>query len=87
MAEHPDTKWLIVDGAPINNIDSTAAQMLGGLVEEMRKRGILFGMANLRREVKRFLKRAGMLDRLEPDGLFPTLNSALETFRRSRALP
>jgi high affinity sulphate transporter 1 len=86
LVEHPDTQWLIVDGGTINNIDSTAAEMLGGLAEEMRLRGIHFGVANLRQEVQKLLERASVLGLLGPNALFPTLKSAMEAFLASRAL-
>jgi sulfate permease, SulP family len=46
-ASHPGVKWLIVDGSPINSIDSTGAAMLEALSEDLRTRGIRLGSAQL----------------------------------------
>jgi high affinity sulfate transporter 1 len=83
LAEYPDTRWFIVDGGTINTVDSTASEALGALAEEMRTRGIFFGIANLRSEVRGVLERAGTLRRLGSNVLYPTLGSALKAFQKS----
>jgi MFS superfamily sulfate permease-like transporter len=37
-ASHPGIKWFIVDGSPINSVDSTGAAMLEALSEDLRTR-------------------------------------------------
>jgi MFS superfamily sulfate permease-like transporter len=39
-------KWFVVDGGPINVIDSTGADMLEALAGDLRARGIRLGFAN-----------------------------------------
>ena len=49
----PGIKWFVVDGGPINVIESTGAAMLEALAGDLRARGIRLGFANLRTEVSR----------------------------------
>jgi sulfate permease, SulP family len=75
---HPGIKWLIVDGGPINSVDSTGAAMLEALSEDLSTRGIRLGFANLRTEVRALLERSGVLAALGDGALFPTLKSAVD---------
>ena len=82
---HPDIEWLVVDGDSINLVDITGAEMLESLTEELAARGVRFGLANARREVRNTLERAGTLKRIGTDFMFQTLNSASDAFH-SRAI-
>jgi SulP family sulfate permease len=75
---HPGIKWLIVDGGPINSVDSTGAAMLEALSEDLSTRGIRLGFANLRTEVRALLERSGVLAALGDGALFPSLKSAVD---------
>jgi sulfate permease, SulP family len=77
-ATHLSIKWFIVDGSPINSIDSNGAAMLEALSEDLRVRGIRLGFANLRTEVRALLERSGVLTVLGDGALFPTLKSAVD---------
>jgi MFS superfamily sulfate permease-like transporter len=80
VAGHPHTAWFIVDGSTINLADVTGAEMLESLAGELASRGIRFGFANIRREVRNGLERAGVLERIASDSVFPTLNTASDAF-------
>ena len=75
---HPGIKWFIVDGSPINTIDSTGAAMLEALSEDLQTLGIRLGFANLRTEVRALLERSGVQAALGEGALFPTLKSAVD---------
>ena len=77
-ASHPGIKWFIVDGGPINSVDSTGAAILEALVADLRTRGIRLGFANLRTEVRALLERSGVQAALGEDALFTTLKSAVD---------
>ena len=76
-ASRPGIKWFVVDGGPINAIDSTGADMLEALADDLRARGIRLGFANLRTEVRALLERSGVKAALGEGALFPTLKSAV----------
>jgi SulP family sulfate permease len=80
VAGHPHIEWFIVDGSTINLVDITGAEMLESLAGELATRGVRFGLANVRREVRNTLESAGALERIAPDSVFPTLNTASDAF-------
>jgi high affinity sulfate transporter 1 len=76
----PKIEWFIVDGSTINLVDVTGAEMLESLTQELAARGIRFGLANVRREVRNKLEGAGTLDCIDANFVFPTLNTATDAF-------
>jgi high affinity sulfate transporter 1 len=86
VASHPHIEWFITDGSTINLVDITGAEMLESLAGELAARGVRFGFANIRRDVRNSLERAGALEVIGPDSVFPTLNTASDAFlSRTRA--
>ncbi len=80
VASHADIEWIIVDGSTINLVDITGAEMLESLAGELAARGVRFGLANARREVRTVLESAGALERIGSDSIFSTLNTASDAF-------
>ncbi|MEO8339701.1 MAG: SulP family inorganic anion transporter [Nitrospirota bacterium] len=80
VATHPHVEWLIVDGSTINGVDVTGAEMLESLAEALAGRGVRLGFANVRREVRTTLERAGTMERIGTDAIFATLNTASDAF-------
>ena len=80
VASHADIEWIIVDGSTINLVDITGAEMLESLAGELAARGVRFGLANARREVRTVLESAGALERIGSDYIFSTLNTASDAF-------
>lgn len=83
LASRPGTRWFVVDGGPVNFMDSTGASAVEDLAIEMKQRGVKLGFAQLRSEVRSSLERAGVKAVLGEDAFFPTLNSALRAFEGS----
>ncbi len=83
---HPDINWFILDGSTINVVDITSAEMLESLVGELDTMGVRFGLASIHRDVRNKLDRAGALERIGANSIFPSLNTASEAFlARTRA--
>ena len=80
----PDIEWFIMDGSPVNAIDSTGAEVLEALARELAAGGVRFGIANLRTETRAMLERTGALAQIGDNFVFPTLKSAVNAFRGSR---
>jgi MFS superfamily sulfate permease-like transporter len=72
----PDTHRLVIDASAISQIDSSAAEMLGELCDELRDRGIRLGLAELHAEARELLRRAGVIERIGPDMVFDNLEDA-----------
>ena len=80
VASHADIEWIIVDGSTINLVDITGAEMLESLARELAAKGVRFGLANARREVRTVLESAGALEHIGSDSIFSTLNTASDAF-------
>ncbi len=82
-----DIKWFIVDGSPVNALDSTGAEVLETLATELAARGVWLGIANFRSETRAMLERTGVLALIGADFIFPTLRSAFKAFHATHARP
>jgi high affinity sulfate transporter 1 len=77
LATHRDTRWLILDGAPIVHVDSTGADMLAQVADELAGRQIRLILAEEHHAVRTILERSGTMAHLAPDARFPTLDAAV----------
>ncbi len=59
------------------DVDSTAVEALGRLVTELDRRGIRLMLARVHVELAVLLERAGILARIGPDSVYPTLPTAV----------
>jgi len=73
---------VVLDMEGIGSIDTTAVDHLVGLVDELDAGGIVVGIARANRRVLDLLDRAGVVERLGADRIFPTINAAVEDHRR-----
>ena len=94
-AAEPRPRWILIAAEPITDIDTTAADMLADLDEELNADGISIVFAELKNPVRRKLERYQLIGPLEPAHFFPTLDAAIDAFReqtgadwvRGRAAP
>lgn len=75
---HPGAKWLIVDGSSIVHLDSTGADTLVAIADDLAGRGIRLGIAAVYPQVQRMLESSGALERLGPDSVTRSLRAAVE---------
>jgi MFS superfamily sulfate permease-like transporter len=83
-AADPRPRWIVVAAEPITDVDTTAADMLADLDEELNAAGISLVFAELKDPVRAKLERYELIGPLDPGHFFPTLEAAVEAFR-SRA--
>ena len=74
---NPGVKWLVVDGGPIVHLDSTGADTIAALVDDLAGRGIRLAFGGVHPQVRRMLERSGALNRLGQDAVFRTLRTAV----------
>lgn len=77
---NPHARWLIVDGGPITHLDSTGADTIAGLVDDLAGRNIRLAMGGVVPQVQRMLERSGALDRLGSNTVFETLRAAVARY-------
>ena len=78
----PPPEWIIVAAEPITDVDTTAADMLEDLDEDLNSRGISLVFAELKDPVREKINRYGLTRTINPAHFFPTLDDAVEAFRR-----
>ncbi len=65
---------------PMIDVDTTAADVLGGLIDELRTRGIEFALAEIKHPVAEHLERYGLIAKIGDENLYPTIGSAVHAY-------
>ena len=81
-AAEPRPQWILIAAEPITDVDTTAADMLTDLDEELNANGTSLVFAELKDPVRAKLERYQLIGPLDPKHFFPTIDAALATFRR-----
>jgi MFS superfamily sulfate permease-like transporter len=74
------TQWVVVAAEPITDVDTTAADALMDLHEDLEREGIALCFAEMKDPVKDRLKHYGLFAKLGPDRFFPTLGRAVDEY-------
>jgi high affinity sulfate transporter 1 len=80
-AEEP-LRWIVIAAEPITDIDTTAAAMLGDLLDELEAAGITMAFAEMKDPVKDHLRHYALYGRIGDDRFFPTLGTAIDGYVR-----
>ena len=84
-AAKPRPQWILIAAEPITDVDTTAADMLAELDEELNADGVSLVFAELKDPVRAKLERYELIGPLDPAHFFPTLEAALDHFRRAHS--
>ena len=82
-AEEP-VSWVVVAAEPITDVDTTAADMLGELLDELDAAGITLAFAEMKGPVKDRLRAYGLYGRVGDERFFPTIGTAVNGYVRAR---
>jgi MFS superfamily sulfate permease-like transporter len=77
----PRPRWIVIAAEPITDVDTTAADMLAELDEELNAAGTSLVFAELKDPVRAKLERYELIGPLDPAHFFRTLEGAVEAFR------
>jgi high affinity sulfate transporter 1 len=83
----PDTKWVVVAGEPITDVDTTAASELSELLDYLDARGVRFALAELKDPVWDGLEAYGLAARIGERYRFPTLGTAVRAYVEETGTP
>ncbi|MCB5272926.1 putative sulfate transporter [Arthrobacter sp. SO5] len=75
-------RWVIVASEAITDLDTTALDDLVALDDELAKRGVSLVFAEMKGPIKDRLIRFGVSSRFGPDHFFPTVNSAVRSYKK-----
>src|SRR6185437_11950758 len=84
-ASQPAPHWILVAAEPITDVDTTAADMLADLDEELNAQGISLVFAELKDPVRAKLERYELIGPLDPEHFFPTVEAAIDHFRQGNS--
>jgi MFS superfamily sulfate permease-like transporter len=76
----PPPRAVLIDGAAVTHIDTTAMDMLSDLQAELASEPITIMFARIKGPVRDALDRAGLTDRFGPERFYPTIKSAVTAF-------
>jgi high affinity sulfate transporter 1 len=77
-------RWVVVAAEPITDVDSTAAESLLELVDELDAAGVTLALAEVKGPVKDKLRRLGVIERIGEEHVFPTVGAAVRAYRLTR---
>ncbi|MEW1955670.1 sulfate permease [Terrabacter sp. NPDC080008] len=77
----PHPRWVVVAAEPITDVDTTAADVLLDLDQELDEAGICLVFAELKDPVRRKVDRYGLTRQIEPRHFFPTIGAAVAAFQ------
>ena len=81
-AAEPRPRWIVVASEPITDVDTTAADMLEELDEELNARGISLVFAEMKDPVRHKVERYELTDTIDPRHFFPTITQAMKEYQR-----
>ena len=79
-----DISAVIVVGNAITDVDTTGAEILGDVLDDLARRGITFAFAGLKGVVKDRLRDYGLYERVGDENFYPNTISAVEAFERGK---
>lgn len=79
----PRPAWLIVAAEPITDVDTTAAEMLEDLLDDLDRTGTILVFAELKDAVRHKIEDYATDGRLAEQRYFPTVRTAVEAYQAS----
>ena len=77
----PRPRWILLAAEPLTDVDTTAADMLEDLDQDLNDHGTSLVFAELKDPVRRKIERYGLDHSFEPGHFFPTIEAAVTAFR------
>ena len=82
-----DVSWVVIQCEAITDIDVSAAEMLEQLDQELNVQGVHMAFVELRTRLQQVVQRYGLLETLDRDRFYPTLESGLAAVQRESGHP
>ncbi len=77
----PPPRWIIVAAEPITDVDTTAADMLEDLDQELNDAGINLVFAEMKDRVRQKVERYELTRTIAPEHFYPTIEEAVGAYR------
>lgn len=79
-------RWVVVAAEPITDIDTTALDEVVQLDDELAQQGISLVFAEMKGPVKDRLTRFGAAARFTPDHFYPTVHTAVRSYKKEMGI-
>ena len=79
-------RWVVLQCEAITDVDVTAAEMLEQLDNELNAAGVHMAFAELRSRLQELTLRYGLMETLDSEHFYPTLEAAIEDIREMDAV-
>ena len=79
----PPPHAVILDSAGQDSLDITSADMLKGLLTELKEQGIDIYVAELHGTIREFIQRTGIIEIIGEDHIFPNIDAAVNFIEKS----
>jgi high affinity sulfate transporter 1 len=79
LARQPGTRWVVVQCEAVTDIDVTGAEVLARLDLELNEAGIHMAFVELRHRLQDLVLRYGLLETLDADHFYPSVDVALRS--------
>ncbi|MFB9316213.1 SulP family inorganic anion transporter [Cryptosporangium minutisporangium] len=76
----PRPQWIVVAAEPITDVDTTAADMLEELDQDLNARGVSLVFAELKTPVREKVARYELTRTIDPTHFYPTIEDAIRAF-------
>ncbi len=80
-------EWVVIQCEAVTDVDVTAAEMLEQLDNELNAAGVHMAFAEMRSRLQDLTLRYGLLETLDREHFYPTLEAALEEIRSGNRPP
>ena len=84
-AADPPPRWILVAAEPMTDVDTTAADLLEDLDEELNARGVSLVFAEMKDPVRRKIERYELTRTIDPTHFFPTVEAGVAAYRTAFA--
>jgi MFS superfamily sulfate permease-like transporter len=86
VREH-QPRWVVLQCEAVTDVDVTAAEMLEQLDNELNASGVHLAFAEMRSRLQDLTLRYGLLETLDREHFYPTLEAALEHIQADPGVP
>jgi high affinity sulfate transporter 1 len=83
----PPPRWIIIAAEPITTVDTTAADMLEALDQELEAKGINLVFAEMKDAVRQEIRGYGMGWLADKEAFYPTVGAAVKAYRLAAGIP
>jgi MFS superfamily sulfate permease-like transporter len=84
MASEQSTRWFVLLADAMDDVDFTGGKTLAELVDRLRARGVVVGIAHPNARVRDELARFGISEKIGSDKIFDDVPAAVAAFRATR---